>query len=396
MIGGEQMKIGIITLAGGENYGGQLQNFAVTKAYESLGFEAVTIPDTTKRGIRVTHQKRSTSSKLSPSYIASVIKVRLSKKYNMKNQRDRLIPSIIRSKKNARLYKDAKQQRTAVFKDFFDNYIGHTDFSINIDNVPKEKLQDFDFFSVGSDQVWNPTYPHTSGIKFLSFTDRPKKLSFAPSFGISELPEYTKEPYAKWLLDFDHISVREERGAEIIKELTGKEAEVICDPTMTIPRDVWESIEKKPSFSTHKPYALTYFLGNESNRYRKYIDRVAKEKGLQVINLFDIRETEYYAAGPQEFIYLIHHAEAVFTDSFHAAVFSIIFKKDFVVFDRIEDGRSMGSRLRTLLDKFSLSCRWYGEMSKKPFEPADFSLTDALIEAEREKALDFIKRSINR
>lgn len=388
------MKIGIVTLAGGENYGGNLQNFAVTKTYESLGFDAITIPDCTRRGIRVTHQNRSTLSKLKPSYICDVIRVRLKKKYYMKNQRDRLISSMMRKKKNAAAYRAAKTKRTEAFKDFFDNQIGHTDFSLNIDNMPKDKLRDFDFFSVGSDQVWNPTYPETSEVKFLTFAQREKRLTFAPSFGISELPEYTKESYAQWLSQFPYISVREQKGAEIIKELTGRDAQVICDPTLTVSREVWESIEKKPDFSTEKPFALTYFLGNESNRYRKYIDHVAKEKGLQVINLFDLRETDYYSAGPAEFIYLIHHADAVFTDSFHAAVFSIIFKKDFVVFDRIEDGRSMGSRLKTLLDTFSLSDRMYGEISKREFDTPDFSNTDSIINLEAAKAIDFLKKSM--
>ncbi len=388
------MKIGIITLSKGENYGGMLQNFAVIKAYNSLGYGAVTIHDSTTRGIRVTEEKQSTVSKLKPSYILAVLKVRTKRKFLIKNQRDYLIPSIIRKKKNAELYARAKENRTASFRNFYDNHIAHTNFDINIENIPKEQLKDFDFFSVGSDQVWNPTYPSTSGVKFLSFTESHRKLTFAPSFGISSLPQFTKEPYAKWLSDFPLLSVREEKGAQIIKELTGKDAEVICDPTLTVTKEQWTQAEAKPDFSTDKPYALTYFLGDESNKYRRYIEKVAKEKGLKIINLFDLREHEYYSAGPAEFIYLVHHADAVFTDSFHAAVFSIIFKRDFVVFDRIEDGSSMGSRLKTLLSTYGLEDRMYIKMCTHPFTPADFSKTDDIIEREREKALDFLRCSI--
>ncbi len=388
------MKVGIITLAGGENYGGQLQNFAVTKAYESLGLQAVTIPDVTKNGVKSTYNKVSKKSKLKPSYITAVMRVRTKQKYLIKNQRDHLIPSIIRKKKNASRYALAKKKRTEAFRDFYDNLVGHTDFTISKNNIPKDKLSEFDFFSAGSDQIWNPTYPHTSEIKFLTFAENSKKLTFAPSFGISQLPTFAKEPYAKWLMEIPNLSVREEQGAEIIKELTGRQAQVICDPTFTVTRDVWESIEKKPDFSTDKPYALTYFLGNESNKYRRYISSVAEEKNLTVINLFDIRDSEYFSAGPAEFLYLIHHADAVFTDSFHAAVFSIIFKRDFVVFDRIEDGRSMGSRLKTLLGTFSLSDRMYNEISKNDFSPVDFGRSDDIIARERETALNFLKKSI--
>lgn len=389
------MNIGIITISGGVNYGCSLQTYAVIKAFESLGHKALLLPDTTSHGIKLTHQKESTLSKLKPAYILAVLKVRTKNKYLLKNQRDRLIPAILNNKHNAPLFAETKGARKDAFAAFEEKYIPKTDFTISSENLPQDKLEMFDFFSVGSDQVWNPTYPHTSEVRFLTFAKSSQKLSFAPSFGISELPDFVKKPYAEWLKEFPLLSVREQQGAHIIKELTGKDAEVICDPTITLPRKDWEAIEKKPSFSTDKPYALTYFLGNETNRYRRYIDKVAKEKGLQVINLFDIREPRFYAADPSEFIYLIHHAEAVFTDSFHAAVFSIIFKRDFVVFDRIEDGHSMGSRLKTLLEKFSLTDRMYGEISKNRFISADFSDTDSIIEKERRQALSFLQKNID-
>ena len=387
------MKIGIITLAG-HNFGCQLQNFAVVKAYESLGHTAVTIPDKTKKGIRVTNSDRSKLSKLKPSYIAAVIRVRTKQKFLIKNQRDGLLGSIIRKKRFAAKYKQAKLRRSEAFDNFYKNNIPHTDFALNVENIPYDSLKDFDFFSTGSDQVWNPTYPENSGVKFLSFTSAHKKLTFAPSFGISQLPEYTKKPYAKWLSDFNLIGVREQRGAEIIKELTGKDAFVMCDPTLTITRSQWEQVEQKPDFDTSKPYALTYFLGNEKNKYRRYIDKVAQKRGLRVINLFDIRDYEFYHADPAQFVYLIHHADCVFTDSFHCAVFSIIFKKDFVVFDRIEDGRSMGSRLHTLLQTFSLEDRMFDKMQKCEFTSPDFSQTDGIIDTQRRKTLDFLQKSI--
>ena len=388
------MKIGVLTLYGA-NYGCALQTLAVMKTYESLGLEPLLIPDETHNGIKVTHQKQNMLSKLTPSYITSVIRVRTKRKYDLKNQHDNLLREIINHKVNSRKYSELKAARKTVFSEFYKNNINHADFSINLKNIPTNRLSQFDLFSIGSDQVWNPTYPETSEIKFLTFANENQKVSFAPSFGISELPDFTKEHYKKWLNAFPMISVREERGAQIIKELTGKDATVICDPTMTIRKKEWEAVEAKPSFDTSKPYALTYFLGNESNKYRKYINKVAKEKGLSVINLFDLREPEHYAAGPAEFIYLIHHSDAVFTDSFHAAVFSIIFKKDFVVFDRIEDGRSMGSRLKTLLSKFEFSDRMFSSICKDNFTKVDFSNTDKILEQERNNALNFLRKNIN-
>lgn len=387
------MKIGILTLYG-ENYGCVLQTLAVIKSFESLGHEALLLRDDTRNGIKVTHLKQSTLSKLKPAYMANVLRVRTKNKYYLKNQRDKLLLEVLCRKGNLVKYKKAKASRSAAFKKFYAENIKQTDFSISLNNIPQDKLADFDFFSVGSDQVWNPTYPETSEVKFLTFAKNHQKLTFAPSFGISELPSYTREPYAKWLNEFPYLSVREERGAEIIRNLTGKAADVICDPTLVISKEEWEGVEKKPKYNTNIPYALTYFLGNETNKYRRYVERIAKEKNLKIINLFDIREPEFYSTDPAEFLYLIHHARAVFTDSFHAAVFSIIFKKDFVVFDRIEDGQSMGSRIKTLLSKFSLTDRLYTEIRKKSFNSPDFTHSERIIEEERNKALTFLKSSI--
>lgn len=387
-------KIGIITMAGGENFGAQLQNYAVMKTYESLGFEAVTIPDKTSGGVRKHYGNTKFTSKLKPSYMLEVLKVRTRTKFCLKNQRDRLIPNIINKKKNDRQFAVSAKARSKVFREFFEEHIKHTNYSISENNIPEDKLNEFDFFSAGSDQIWNPTYPSTSHVKFLYFADNTKKLTFAPSFGISELPSYVKEPYAKWLKEIPMISVREQRGAEIIKELTGKDATVICDPTLTVHRSDWESIEKSPDFAEDSPYALTYFLGNETNKYRRFVEKVAKSRKLKVINLFDIREPEFYSAGPAEFIYLIHHADAVFTDSFHAAVFSIIFKRNFAVFDRVENGASMGSRLKTLLETFSLSDRKYGIISEQDFFTTDFSNTDDKINELRSQAIEFLRNSI--
>lgn len=387
------MKIGVITLKG-ENYGCVLQTLAVIKTYETMGYDAFLIPDETHNGVRVTHCKESKLSKLKPSYIVAVLRVRTKNKYYLKNQRDSLINEILHRNKNRSKYREIKALRRKIFNQFYINNVKSSDFAISLNNIPKDKLSDFDFFSVGSDQVWNPTYPETSEIKFLTFAKDNQKLAFAPSFGISELPAYTKEPYSQWLINFPNLSVREESGAKIIKNLTGKDASVICDPTLTVKREVWESIEKKPDFNTDTPFALTYFLGNETNNYRRYIEKIAKNKNLRIINLFDIREPEYFCADPAEFLYLIHHAAAVFTDSFHAAVFSIIFKKDFVVFDRVDDGRSMGARLKTLLTKFSMNDRMFSEIKNKEFTSPNFSQSDIVIKKERNKAISFLKASI--
>ena len=54
------------------------------------------------------------------------------------------------------------------------------------------------------------------------------------------------------------------------------------------------------------------------------------------------------AAGPAEFLWLVKHAECVYTDSFHATVFSIIYRVKVRSFSR--SGLDMSSRVRSLAE----------------------------------------------
>ena len=63
-----------------------------------------------------------------------------------------------------------------------------------------------------------------------------------------------------------------------------------------------------------------------------------------------------YTSGPREFLGLIKNAEFVITDSFHACVFSMIFEKPFVVFERNKIGEkgNMNSRIYDFLEEYHL------------------------------------------
>ena len=87
------------------------------------------------------------------------------------------------------------------------------------------------------------------------------------------------------------MSVREEQGAEIIKKLTGRDVPVLIDPTLMLTKEKWRKIETKPPFDVSGKYVLTYFLGNEINEYRQFIEKYAKEilaMGINTVDSFDI------------------------------------------------------------------------------------------------------------
>ena len=386
------MKIGIITLFG-ENYGNKLQNLAVQKLFESKGCEAETIIVKVKNGIIKPTSLKHKLKKLNPLYIIKVLKQRFKNKYHYKNSRDGIIKSVRFVKKTNidRLYKS----REASFEQFTKQNLKLADFELTLDNINDSRINEYDYFVAGSDQVWNPTYPHTSCINFLTFAPKHKRIALAPSFGLSSLPEYVKPIYKKWIGEIPSLSVRENKGAEIIKELTGRNAVVLADPTLCVSRQDWEKVEKKPTFDTAKPFVFTYFLGNETNSYRSFVEKYAKNNGYEIINIFDLREPEFYSVNPAEFVYLIHNAKMVFTDSFHGTVFSLIMHTPFVVFDRIENGGiSMSSRIETLLNKFSMNKRHFNELDKKQIDNIDFSNVDQTIKNLQTETDGFLDKAL--
>lgn len=388
------MKIGILTLTGADNYGNVLQNYALQEILKSFHAEVETIENKTQYGRYLPNKKRR--NKMALSYVKKYVCSQLNYRYNIKNTDNGIIKQVIYHKKNNSIINRVKAQRKDAFRRFYESCINWSDTSIDVNKIPYDRLQEYDYFVSGSDQVWNPTYPSTSMINFLQFAPENKRVTFAPSFGVNEIPESLEAQYTEWLQTIPHLSVREEQGQKIIKQLTGREVELMCDPTLVLSKERWEGIEQKPSFYDGEKYIFTYFLGDRNREYKKYIETIAKKNNLKVWHLFDIMEKETYAVSPQEFLFLIHNAELVCTDSFHGTVFSIIFHKNFVSFPRIELGNTMGSRIATLLKKFSLEEREYRKVEEADVFNTDYSCVDAIIKKEQTKAMDYLTRAIEK
>lgn len=386
------MKVGIITIFD-NNYGNKLQNLAVQKLLEMQGCEAETIIVDVKCGIRKPIKMKQKWNKLKPSYIFKAFQQRFKNKYLYKNSRDGIIGSIKFVKNNN--VDELYSLRAKSFEGFIMQNLKIADFKLTLDDMDDPRLAEYDYFIVGSDQVWNPTYPHTSCINFLTFAPEYKRIAFAPSIGLSVIPEYVKSVYSKWITKIPNLSVREEKGAEIIKELTGRDATVLADPTLCVSKEEWEMVEKKPDFDISEPYVFTYFLGNETHDYRTFIEKYAKKNNYAIINTFDLREPEHYSVNPAEFVYLIHNAKMVFTDSFHGTVFSLVMHTPFVVFDRIENGgKGMSSRIDTLLNTFLMNNRHYNVINKEEIDCVDFSNVNSIIENLKAKTDLFLKNAL--
>lgn len=365
----KQKKIGILTLNGYVNYGNRLQNYALQEVLKNLGFQVVTI--------RV---NRSNNNKVS-----NRIK-------NVKSLHELSLK--IKNRVNYSFQKKYIKSREYIFKDFSNKYLNETN-NIIMNEIEANKLNEyFDYFIVGSDQVWNPNNLRGTSFFFLTFTDKVKRIAYAPSFGVSEIEEKDKKNYKEWLLDMNKLSVREEAGARIIKEVTGRDASVLVDPTLLLTKNEWLRISVEPKNKPQRKYLLTYFLGGVPKEYRNQVNIIAKQNNLDIVNLGDIKDKATYVTGPSEFIDYINNCSLFCTDSFHGAVFSIILEKPFIVYERM-GSMSMYSRINTLLDKFDLNSRKAESISNQDMFQIDFSKVQSKLEFERKKALDYLSEALD-
>lgn len=284
------------------------------------------------------------------------------------------------------------------FKEFDERYI---DTRFNIPYI-EEIADEYDYFVVGSDQVWNPDVEPINmpfEIKFLSFVPPEKKIAYATSIAIKEIPTKLHEIYRLGISSFPYISVRETNSVGIIKNLTGLDAETLLDPVFLLTCDDWLKIARRPSWFNEKyqrGYILTYFWGGTR---LNFVESLAQKMNLPVIRLMNETNFNYFTVGPEEFVYLFAHATAVFTESFHGTAFSTIFKVPFTDFMKPNSTNDMTiERMISLTEMFGMKNRIAsirnGFKIESPLE-IDFSTRDKVLPLEREKSFKFLSSALN-
>jgi len=303
-------KIAIVTI-NSFNFGNRLQNYALQHAIESLGYSAETI----KRG-RYIWDDRALLDRI-------------------KNT----VRTILGTKKGLYISFDKK-------------YIKYSKYYATPNTIDENVIDDYDFFIAGSDQIWNPYYSNFVGLcDLLAFAPQKKRISYAASFGVEAVPEEKKKVYSEEISKFKAVSVRESKGVEIARELGYEEAKLVLDPTLLLSEMDWSAIAQKPRKAPDKKYMLVYLLGGCGEKAAKEIEEQTTLEKIDILKK-NPKDREP-AVGPAEFLWLIKNAELVMTDSFHATVFSILFRKPIRVFQR--DGINMSSRIRSLAEVLGLS-----------------------------------------
>lgn len=361
-------KIALITLNGYFNYGNRLQNLALQIAVKKFMSNNIIVETVWYEKYKLKMYEEHITLNNIRRYI-----------FNRHGFRDFI--------KSGQFYYNIIREYN--FKKFSDKYIKSVfDYEI------KPDLNDrYDYFIVGSDQVWNTDLKN----EFLQFADRNKRVAYAASFGVSEIKPDKVEIVRKGLEGIDYISVREQAGAKIVKDLTGKEVPVLVDPTLLLSAEEWEKIMERPVWYRDEKYILVYFLSKLPDKIRNDIKNLAEKYKLKIIDLMDRENIDYYCSPPSEFLYLIKNCSLMYTDSFHGTVFSILNKRPFVTCSR-EGGMNMDSRIDTLLSMFNLESRKISKENNyeiaNPME-IEYPDVEAILDRERQRSKEFLCKALN-
>ncbi len=317
------MNVGIVTFQETNNYGANLQNYALQQAVKQLGGEPETI-DYRSRYIGRPYGLAHLKNKGLGAYLFGVVGY---------------LVYALRGKKTKRFRRQIA-------------------YSPKVKRQGLAQMNDrYDCFLTGSDQVFNHKLTGMDGTYMLDFVnDKSKCHSYAASLGLAELAPEVQDQYREWLCGFNTLTVREQTAADVLTAALEREVTVVSDPCFLLERADWEKAVVAPKVK--KPYVFVYELAM-SKDVVALAQKIAKANGLKIVFApFPMgkaaRGSWRLGAGPGEILGLIRDAEYVVTDSFHGTLFSILFNKPF--YTRIAE-KKIGSRISDLLAKCGLEDR---------------------------------------
>lgn len=373
------MIIGIVTWYIYNNFGSILQAYALQKAINKLGYDS---------NIIQYHGNKYISTKRTElEVIYKRIKRKIKKTFG------------ILEYKYSSYFESEYKNRNNKFNDFRNDYLV---FSKKYNSYNELVGNDeYDIYICGSDQIWSPAL--IDKFYYLDFVkNKNKTIAYAPSFGRSYINKEVYSSVKSLINNIRYLSIRENKGAELIKELTGRKAIVVLDPTFLLSVSEWEKIIIEPE--EKKQYILCYFLGELSAwKYRK-IEELQKKGDYELIiianKINDLKYKPYCKinVGPREFIGYIKNAAIICTDSFHGIAFSIIFQKQFYAFLRFKDNEvnSQNSRVYNILETLSLNSRLVYPEKEINDSIIKYENIQEIFNNQVTKSINFLSSSINK
>lgn len=244
----------------------------------------------------------------------------------------------------------------------------------------KKCIQGASAVIVGSDQVWNPRNSALNPLRFdrtylLDFLGpMTMKFAYAASIGVDTIqPKCLENEFVQAWKTFDGITMREQAGSDYVSSLIGKSVQTVLDPVLLHDAKWWEREEKPMAIA--QPFVFDYVL-RKDEELSIMVREFAREHNLQIVKplapgLGQCPNSDTSLLGPREFIWAIHHADYVFTNSFHAMAFSLIYGKK-VYYKRTSGAESPNTRF-DMFREMVLARHQMGNLAETPIELFDFT-----------------------
>lgn len=371
----KEKKVALMTWFSYHNYGTALQASALVDVVKNLGYDIDVIDYPTKS-------------------IPFDIK--------FKNKRDYIKKNIKRLyEKLFNLDEYNSSDRETLFLNYLEKRMTFTKKCATYPEL-QELNEQYDAFICGSDQIWSPLCFDEK--YFLSFVKEQSKLvSYAPSLGVSKISNKVIEDKISTLASrFSHLSVREEQGAKILENITGKKVNVVLDPTLLLSKDSWDKYAQTSiKFDLVKgKYIIAYFLGGD--RHKKAAIKLSKKLKMPIYFIPTTLKQKKSGnsisqdVGPAEFVWLIKNAGYVCTDSFHGTAFAINYNIPFTVYERFKhsDPRNQNSRIYNILKLLKLEDRLYSKNSD--ISDCNFTVANKILLEQRELSLNYLKIALSK
>lgn len=273
-----------------------------------------------------------------------------------------------------------------------------------------KEIKKYNAIVCGSDQLWAPSNVIADYFTLTLIPEEINKFSYAASFGINEVPRFLKPRYKRFLSRLNSISVREEQGGKIVKEVAGRDVTVVLDPTLMLDKKEWGNMAEKSKINIDEPYVFCYFLGT-APEHRAFAKKLAISQGLKLVSIphfkgwnksdEDFGDIQIYEAGPIEFLRLIQKARFVCTDSFHGTIFSIIFNRQVAVFERFRknSSESTNSRIYTLLDSLGINgvlCFNENEVERFTNQKIQYNLVNSRLDVLKNRSYIYLDTALGK
>ncbi|WP_143017640.1 polysaccharide pyruvyl transferase family protein [Kriegella aquimaris] len=376
-------KTGIITILNVNNYGAELQAFALHHKLKLMGYD--------NEIINYLYYKN-------PNYKSEQLSKPLIKTSFKNSLKDLVLKWL--DKYSAFKYPEIARKRKQRFDDFHKKHTALSPVYKSYSDLYNAKLE-YDNYIVGSDQVWNPNNGTNMAPYFLTFApESANKISYASSFGVGHVNETYHPQYKEWLNNLNHTSTRESDGVKIIKSISDKDATHVVDPTLLLSKNEWG--ELLVPYKTEEPYILFFIF--KKNKYAEELAyKIQKRTGYKIIRVCknemplepDDKILNIRDFGPLEFLGLYSGASVVLTTSFHGSIFSLIFEKPFyTITPASKNNNSRQESLMTVVDLKERLLREGDEVNLDKLNDINFEEVKRKLDKQIGISTEFLKNSL--